>query len=535
MARHLAMDKVQAIQQLHARNWSQRQIAEVLGVDRKAVRRHIEEMASKGTKAPTGEAPTGDDDADGSKGTKAPTGSEGSTTSSQVAAEPGGIPVGRSDCEPLRQPILDLLEKGLSAQRIFQDLVADHGFEGSYYSVRRFVSRLCARSPLPFRRMEVEPGEEAQIDFGVGIPYLDANGKRRRCYVLRVVLSHSRKGYTEAVPRQTTDNFLRVLENAFHHFGGVPKTLVIDNLKAAVTKADWFDPELNPKVVSFAQHHGTVFLPTKPYTPRHKGKVESGIRYVKENGLKGRRDFESLAAENEALLTWETHVADTRIHGTTKKHVGQQFDKIERPALLPLPVEPFPSFEEGRRKVHGDGHIEVARAYYSMPPEYLGREVWVRWDARTVRVFNHRHEEITFHARMEPGKYSTHRGHLASEKISGVERGAAYLLEKIAAIGPRSARWAETMLAHRGVQGVRVLQGLLGLSRKYTSNQLEEACELAWRQQAYQLQVIRQLAQRPESRQEVMEFLDEHPLIRPLSNYDEYVHEVIQGGLSNDK
>ena len=116
----------------------------------------------------------------------------------------------------------------------------------------------------------------------------NAEGKRQRTHVFRIVLSHSRKAYSEAVPRQTTDAFIGCLENAFHYFGGVPRTLVIDNLKAAVTKADWFNPELHPKITAFCQHYGTVVLPTKPYTPRHKGKVERGVDYVQENALKGR-------------------------------------------------------------------------------------------------------------------------------------------------------------------------------------------------------------------------------------------------------
>src|SRR5690606_34558794 len=106
------------------------------------------------------------------------------------------------------------------------------------------------------------------------------------------------------------DDFIRCLENAFWHFGGLPRTLVIDNLRAAVSRADWFDPELNPKMLSFAQYYGTVILPTRPYTPRHKGKVERGVDYVQENALKGKR-FESLQAENKYLLEWETQVADT--------------------------------------------------------------------------------------------------------------------------------------------------------------------------------------------------------------------------------
>ena len=169
-----------------------------------------------------------------------------------------------------------------------------------------------------------------------------------------------------------------------------------------MTKADWFDPEINPKVRSFGEHYGTVFLPTRPYTPRHKGKVERGVDYVQENALRG-RSFASLEEQNRFLRDWELTVADTRVHGTTRRHVGKHFLEVERAALLPLPAEPFPSFREARRTVHRDGHVEVDRAYYSVPPEYLARRVWVRWDARMVRVFNDRMEPVAVHARQRAG------------------------------------------------------------------------------------------------------------------------------------
>ena len=144
-----------------------------------------------------------------------------------------------SKCETLREPILKALELGLSAQRIYQDLRAEHGFTGSYSSVKRYVRRLGETTPLPFRRMECGPAEECQVDFGKGAWVEEDGGKRRRPWLFRIVLSHSRKAYSEAVTRQTTENFIRCLENAFWHFGGVPQRVVLDNLRAAVSKADW--------------------------------------------------------------------------------------------------------------------------------------------------------------------------------------------------------------------------------------------------------------------------------------------------------
>jgi transposase len=126
-------------------------------------------------------------------------------------------------------------------------------------------------SPLPIRRIATGPGQEAQVDFGQGARVVE-NGQRHRPHVRRVVLSHSRMGYTEVFWRQTTENFIRGTENALRHFGGVVRTLVTDNLRAAVTKVDGFELKLNSKVVSFFEHYGTVILPTKPTTPRHKAR-----------------------------------------------------------------------------------------------------------------------------------------------------------------------------------------------------------------------------------------------------------------------
>ena len=547
MSNLLKMAIVETIRTLHRRGWSQRRIADELGINRETVARYLRqvESPSKPADAPSGstpddgapkpaDAPSGSTPDDGApKPADAPPGSTPDDGASRPAQEsprraPGPQPRGSgraSGCEPWRDLILAKCQQDLSAQRIYQDLVAEHGFVGSYYCVRRFVRRLEATRDLPFRRIECEPGDEAQVDFGTGAPVVTPDGKRRKTHVFRIVLSHSRKAFSEAVARQTTDDFLRCLEDAFRHFGGVPRRLVLDNLKAAVSRADWFDPDLNPKVRSFGEHYGTVFMPTRPYTPRHKGKVERGVDYVQENALKGRR-FTSLEEENRYLRDWELAVADTRVHGTTRRHVGTHFEEVERAALLPLPAEPFPSFREARRTVHRDGHIEVERAYYSVPPEYLARQVWVRWDARMVRVFNDRMEPVALHVKHEPGRFSTQAPHIAAEKINGVERGAAWHLARVRRLGPQSTRWAEAVIAVRGVEAVRVLIGLLSLADRHDAAALERACEVASSYGAYHLRTIRALIARDAAEQETMSFRNEHPMIRPLSDYGRFVRDA---------
>jgi len=287
-----------------------------------------------------------------------------------------------------------------------------------------------------------------------------------------------------------------------------------------VKHVDWFEPELNPKVQSFAEHCGTVFLPTRPYMPRHKGKVERGIDYVKENALKG-RVFPSLDEQNRFLLDWEMAVADTRIHGTTRRQVGKQFTEVEKGALRQLPVGRFPFFDEGQRSVHRDGHVEVARSYYSVPPEYLGSQVWVRWDARLVRIFNRRWEQIAVHVKYEPGRFSTQSAHIAAAKISGIERGTAWILGQIHGIGRHAAVWSEAVIRVRGIEGVRVLQGLLALTKKHPVAAIEQACATATTYGSYQLRTVRTLIGRQAPQQELFDFMDQHPLIRPLSEYQD--------------
>jgi transposase len=536
MANLLKVVMVETIVSLHNSGWSQRRIARELGIDRETVARHLRLAApdSKPAKAPIGSAPSDGD----SKPANAPIGSDEGVVDSKPAnapigsdavaagvAESSDAEAGRlSDCAPWREVIRSKLDLGLSAQRIFQDLVADHGFTGSYYSVRRFVGRLGTKRELPFRRMECGPGEEAQVDFGTGVPVRQPDGTRRRTHVFRIVLSHSRKAYSESVYRQTTESFIRCLENAFWYFGGVPQRLVLDNLRAAVTKADWFDPEMNPQVRSFAAHYSTALLPTRPYTPRHKGKVERGVDYVQENALRGRK-FDTLEEQNRFLLNWEATVADTRLHGTTRRQVGKHFEESERAALQRLPAERFPCFTESRRTVHRDGHVEVEKAYYSVPPEFLSRPVWVRWDARLVRIFDERMKPIAVHVKHEPGRFSTQSQHIAGPKINSVERGAAWLLGKVRRIGPQSLRWAEAVVESRGVEGVRVLQGLLNLVERHPCDALEHACDVASSYGSHHLRTIRSLLKRPAAKQEPLPFLNEHPLIRNLSDYGQFVHD----------
>ena len=294
----------------------------------------------------------------------------------------------------------------------------------------------------------------------------------------------------------------------------------LDNLKAAVLKADWYDPEINPKLADFCRHYGVSVVPCRPATPQHKGKVESGVKYVRTNALKGHR-FESLGAENAHLAHWESQVADKRIHGTTCKQVGALFDE-ERRHLQPLPLSLFPCYQEARRTVGRDSFVEVGRSYYEVPPEYIGNRVWVRWDARVVRIFNERREQVQMHARLEPGKFSRVLG--CSGMSHPVFASCRLWVERVGMLGRSCQQWAQGSVDRRGPEALRSIMGLWGLRKTHSCASVNQACEQAVAGGLKRLKDIKRLLGAPGQRQEELAFQDVHPLIRDLGVYGEFIN-----------
>jgi len=205
MANQLAVDKSFAMNNLRSAGYSKRRIAQTLGVSRGAVRRHLQALNPNSTTVPTGSNAPPETGSLGSNNTKALTGS-GDQSAVPLKVDQHGT--SNSQCESFRDIIIAKCDIGLTAKRIHQDLVADHSFEGKYWSANRFVKSLGAKRELPYRRMEVAPGEELQVDFGTGAKICGADGTYRRTHAFRCGLGYSRKGYTEAVFKQDIRSFL---------------------------------------------------------------------------------------------------------------------------------------------------------------------------------------------------------------------------------------------------------------------------------------------------------------------------------------
>jgi transposase len=530
MANKLKVHAQQAISNLTKLGWGIRKIARELGLSRNTVRTYVRTLEPSRPEAIVeGILRSADLSPPGSGIQTDPLPTPGSAKE-QKQTDPlptAGNHGRKSLCIEHASLILGKVQAGLTAQRIYQDLQTEVSFPGSYESVKRYVHKLGQADPQIVHRIEVQPAEEVQVDFGTGPILVDAKGKRRKTWIFRLVLSYSRKAYSEAVLRQDTETFLRCIENAFRQFNGATLTINLDNLKAAVLKADWADPELNPKLIDFARHYGTTILPCLPRVPEHKGKVESSVKYVKSNALAGRK-FQSLAEVNQFLAQWEKTVADLRIHGTTKRQVAELFE-LEKPSLLPLPDSLFACFQEGPRSVHRDGHVEVEKAFYHVPPEYLRHDVWVRFDSREVRIFTKNPDgslkQIQVHRRIEPGKFTNPRG--IGGGHGSLQANLSYWLKRASDLGSSCAQWAQAVAQNRGIGGMRTLIGLVNLVDRHSFPAVNSACERALAKGTWRLRDVKALLQAKEIQTQIT-FEEHHPLIRNLSEYGIFIQTQTQ-------
>jgi transposase len=530
MANKLTVHEHDTISFLKGKGWALREIARALKVSRNTVRNHVRALKPPDPGLAAEEnssSPTPSLSGSGVETDPLSTPGSGNGENQTDPLSSAGKTGRNSLCATHAALILAKVKDHLTAQRIYQDLKVETSFAGSYSSVKRYVHKLRKTDPQLVHRIEVQPAEEVQVDFGAGPTLVGPDGKKTKTWIFREVLSHSRKAYSEAVLRQDAETFLRCLENGFRAFGGATLTVNLDNLKAAVLKADWYDPQLNPKLIDFARHYGTAILPCIPRTPEHKGKVENSVAYVKDNALAGRK-FESLAAINLHLANWEKTVADVRIHGTTKRQVAELFRR-EKPLLLPLPASLFPCFREGPRTVHSDGNVEVEKAYYHVPPEHLKHQVWVRFDGREVRIFIKLKDEslkqIQVHRRLEPGQFTHARGIGGGQ--GSLQVNMAYWLGRACNLGTACEHWARAVAKNRGFDGMRTLMGLVGLIDRHSFAAVNRACERASAKGTWRLRDVRALLDAKEIQTQIT-FEEHHPLIRDLREYGLFIQTQTQ-------
>jgi transposase len=419
-----------------------------------------------------------------------------------------------SACEPYRELIEQALTRGRNAMAIWQDLVDDHGFPGRYASVRRFVGKLRGQRPPDAHPVIVTaPGEEGQVDYGDGAMVRHPlSRKYRRTRLSVFTLGYSRKSVRLLTFESSTRRWAELHEETFRRLGGAVRVVVQDNLREGVLTPDIYDPTLNPLYRDVLAHYGAVALPCRVRHADRKGKVESAVGHAQATPLKGLR-FETLDEAQAYLDRWETHWADTRIHGTTKRQVGAMFAE-ERPALLPLPLEPFRYYRYGTRMVHLDGCVEVDRAYYAAPPGWIGREVAVQWDGRQVRLLDPRTGQLLReHRAQRPGAYAIPR----ADQSPRTPPTTVVLLARATRAGTRVGALCDVIHRRDGAPGIRRIFGIIALIKKYGPAVVDEACAAALECGATTYRFVRRYLEHRPPVPLTLRQVD--PLIRELTHY----------------
>ena len=425
-----------------------------------------------------------------------------------------------SACEPYREFIEQALDRGRNAMAIWQDLVCQYGFGRGYQSVKRFVNKIQPATKTEARPVIITaPGEECQVDYGTGPMVRDPqSGKYRRTRLFVMTLGYSRKAVRLLIFRSSSRVWAELHEKAFRRLGGSVRIVVLDNLREGVLTPDIYDPSLNPLYRDLLAHYGAVAMPCRVRDPNRKGKVESGVGHAQRTPLKGLR-FESLQEAQAYLDQWETRWADTRIHGTTKRQVAAMFAE-EKPALLPLPVEPFRSYQYGKRTVHLDGCVEVEAAYYSAPPGWIGRQVHVQWDELNVRLINPKTGQLLReHLHQKRGWYRIKD----EDRSPRTPLSTSQLLWRASRAGSHIGTLCEAIHRRLGQVGVRRIQGVLSLAKKFGAALTDEACAAALELGVHEYHFVRRYLERGPQVPLALHQVD--PLIRELVEYRDIIHQ----------
>jgi transposase len=368
--------------------------------------------------------------------------------------KPNPPPQNTSSVEPYRTEVEAWHRAGVEGKAIWHRL-KERGYTGSVHSVYRFTKHLkSAAPPESFVRVERAAGEEAQVDFGlVGEMIDELTGEIVKSYAFVMVLSFSRYMYVEFVTHQDLPTFLKCFVRALAFFGGVPRKMVTDNLRAAIVRHAWdgSDVEAGRSFRELAEHYGFLIAPTRPYTPHHKGKVESGVHYVQRNFMGG-RSLGTFNQANREVRQWCEETAGLRIHGTTKKQPRLEFEQIEKAELLALPTAPYELSEWKSAKVGRDCYVNFGQSYYSVPHRLVGQTVWLCATLEWVRIYNTEHQLQATHRRAHhKGERLTQSDHLPSAKLAGLYQNRERVREEAEAIGQETLAVVEELLADKVV------------------------------------------------------------------------------------
>jgi transposase len=345
---------------------------------------------------------------------------------------------------------------------------------------RRFPESIIDQARI---RLHYKPGERAEIDYCDGLLVVDpASGAARKTHLFCAVSAFSDYTYGEFCFTQRRDEFIASQERMNAFFGGVFRYVVIDNLKSGVHSAHIYDPDLNPVYVDFANHSGFAVLPARPVTPRDKTAVETAIGVIQRQFFAENRNrtFASLRELNESFRSYLLVLNQSvmKDYGVSR---AERFAE-ERGSLQALPADPFEVSEYRKSKVHPDCHIQVDRNFYSVPYQLIGQAVRVRLTPRLLEVFNSDHERVAVHARLKTskGSFSTVDAHYPEQKLAAVRFDLQLIRRDAERLGPETTALVSLLMeGSHPLRHLRRCQGILRLSKSYSSRAIEYGCHQA--------------------------------------------------------
>lgn len=379
-----------------------------------------------------------------------------------------------------QEQIQKWVSEGIWATTIHRALAEQFAFKGSYSSVRRLVQRLRrSQDPKVTCILDFAPGSAAQVDFGRGPVITDIfTGEVIKTWIFVMTLCFSRHMYAEIVHNQKVETWLACHRRAFEWFNGVPAKLIIDNTKCAISKACFYDPQVQRSYAELAEGYNFLISPCPPQDPQKKGRVEAGVKYVK-NGFIPLRDFRCVSDGNQQLMQWVMETAGNRIHGTTREKPLKLFAETEKQMLHRLPDVAVQMAVWAELKLHGDCHVRFEKCYYSAPFRLAHRKLWVKATDNAVKIYFDL-ELVAAHPRLrKPGSRSTVDEHLPPEAIAYKTQDAQWCLRQAESIGPHCHKLIRHLFSDRVLDNLRAAQGVIGYAKKYGAARLESACNRA--------------------------------------------------------
>lgn len=389
----------------------------------------------------------------------------------------------------------ELKRKGMTKLLLWEEYTAK--YPNRCYSYSQFCDRYrhWLKQQKRSMRQTHKAGEKCFVDYcGPTLPIIDPQtGEIRPAQVFVAVLGASNYTFAEATWSQGLSDWLSSHVHCFEFFGGVPEMVIPDNLRSGVSHACRYDPELNPSYQQLAEHYQVAVLPARPYKPKDKAKAEVGVQIVERWILARLRHytFFSLAEANQCIraLLEELNLRPFKQLSGNRR---EAFEKLDQPALKPLPKHHYVYIEIRRCRVNIDYHIEFARHLYSVPHQYVGEQVEVQASDHLLQIY-FRQRQVASHPRAHRPGTTTEAGHMPNSHRQHQQWTPARLQNWARDIGPDTLTWVTDRLNERAhpEQAYRVCLGLLNLGREYPGHRLNASCRIANREGLNRLKHIK--------------------------------------------